>query len=222
MFAGLINQAKSAASHLVLKYVARASVAVPFVIAAGFALAAITVMLVERFGHVMAYWLVAGGLALIGVIASIVVSVKEHEEEVVEQQAAKTDTEELVSDATAQALGADTHRPARRRHDDAGRRGRGAERGALVGTKLAVGSVSRDDRRAVLADRGCAGRRRRCGWTQAERLRRSHAQRAEALKRSRFPRTAADRQVAVVAACASRRTGSEPGKGYVAPTLRSS
>ena len=104
MFAGLINQAKSAASHLVLKYVARASVAVPFVIAAGFALAAITVMLVERFGHVMAYWLVAGGLALIGVIASIVVSVKEHEEEVAEQQAAKTETEEVVSDATAQAL----------------------------------------------------------------------------------------------------------------------
>jgi hypothetical protein len=46
----------------------------------------------------------AGGLAVIGVIASIVVSVKEHEEEVVEQQAAKTDTEVLVSDATAQVL----------------------------------------------------------------------------------------------------------------------
>jgi hypothetical protein len=104
VFAGLINQAKSAASHLILKYVARASVAVPFIIAAGFALAAITVMLVDRFGHVMAYWLVAGGLALIGVIASIVVSVKEHEQEVAEQQATKTDTEEVVSDATAQAL----------------------------------------------------------------------------------------------------------------------
>jgi hypothetical protein len=104
VFAGLINQAKSAASHLVLKYVARASVAVPFVIAGGFALAALTVMLVERFGHVMAYWLVAGGLALIGVIASIVVSVKEHEEEAAEEQAAKTDTEEVVSEATAQAL----------------------------------------------------------------------------------------------------------------------
>jgi hypothetical protein len=104
VFAGLINQAKSAASHLVLKYVARASVAVPFVIAAGFALAAISVMLVERFGHVMAYWLVAGGLALVGVIAAIIVSVKEHEEEVVAEQAAKADTEELVSDATAQAL----------------------------------------------------------------------------------------------------------------------
>ncbi len=75
----MINQAKSEASHLILKYVARATVAVPFVIATGFALAAITVMLVDRFGHVMAYWLVAGGLTLIGVISSIGVSVKEHE-----------------------------------------------------------------------------------------------------------------------------------------------
>ncbi|MFZ0849308.1 MAG: hypothetical protein WAO08_08905 [Hyphomicrobiaceae bacterium] len=104
MFAGLINQAKSAASHLILKYVARASVAVPFIIAVGFALAAITAMLVDRFGHAMAYWLVTAGLALIGVIASIVVSVKEHEEEVAEQQATKTETEGVVSDATAQAL----------------------------------------------------------------------------------------------------------------------
>jgi len=104
VFAGLINRAKSAAGQLVLKYVARASVAVPFVIAAGFGLAAITVMLVERFGHVMAYWVVAGGLALIGVVASIVVSIKEHGEEIAEQQAATTDTEELVSDATAEAL----------------------------------------------------------------------------------------------------------------------
>ena len=104
MFAGLINQAKSAASYLILKYAARASVAVPFVIAAGFALAAVTVMLVERFGHVMAYWLVAGGLALIGVVASVVVSVKEHDEEVAERQASKPDTEKIVSDATTQAL----------------------------------------------------------------------------------------------------------------------
>jgi hypothetical protein len=104
MFAGLINQAKSAASGLVLKYVARASVAIPFVIALGFALAAITVMLVERFGHVTGYWLVAGGLAAIGIVAAITVSVKEHEEEVAEQQAEQSDTGEVVSDATAQAM----------------------------------------------------------------------------------------------------------------------
>ena len=58
MYAGIINQAKSAVSGLVLKYVACASVAAPFVIAAGFGLAAITVMLVERFGHVTAHWFV--------------------------------------------------------------------------------------------------------------------------------------------------------------------
>jgi hypothetical protein len=104
VFAALINQAKSAVSGLVLKYVARASVAVPFAIALGFALAAITVILVERFGHVMAYWLVAGGLAVIGIVAAMAVSVKAHEEEVAEQQAAKTDTQEVVSEATAQAV----------------------------------------------------------------------------------------------------------------------
>jgi hypothetical protein len=104
MFQGLINNAKSAVSGLVLKYVARASVAVPFIIALGFALAATTVMLVDRFGHVTAYWAVAGGLALVGAIAAIIVSAKEREEEVAEQVAERTDTEEVVSDATAQAI----------------------------------------------------------------------------------------------------------------------
>src|SRR4051794_32885995 len=99
-----MNQAKDAVSGLVLKYVARASVAVSFVIALGFALAALTVMLVQRFGHVTAYWLMAGGLAAIGVIAAIAVSVKEHEEEVAEEQAEGSDTQDVVSDATAQAM----------------------------------------------------------------------------------------------------------------------
>lgn len=104
MFAGLINQAKSAVSRVVLQYAARASVAVPFVIALGFALAAIAVMLVERFGHVAGYWMMAGGLAAIGVIAWIVVSVKEHEEEVAEQTDEQADTHEVISGATAQAM----------------------------------------------------------------------------------------------------------------------
>jgi hypothetical protein len=103
MFAGVINQAKSAAIDLVLKYVARASVAVPFFIALGFALAAIAVMLVERFGQVTAYWLLAGGLAAIGGVAAMAVSVKEQEEEVAEQLAEEADTGEVESDA-AQAI----------------------------------------------------------------------------------------------------------------------
>ena len=104
MFAGLINQAKSAVSRLVLQYVARASVAVPFIVAVGFALAAITVLLVNRFGHAAAYAMMAGGLVAIGIVAAIVVGVKEHEEAVAEQQADQTDTQHVVSEATAQAM----------------------------------------------------------------------------------------------------------------------
>jgi hypothetical protein len=99
-----MNQAKAAVSHLVLKYVARASVAIPFVIALAFALAAIAVMIVEHFGHAAGYWIMAGGLAAVGVIAAIAVSLKEQEEEAAEQKAEETDTKEVVSDAAAQAL----------------------------------------------------------------------------------------------------------------------
>jgi MFS family permease len=103
MFRGLINDAKSAASSLVLKYLARASVAVPFVIAIGFALAALAAWLVNRFGHVKGYLLMAGALALIGVIAALAVSFKEHEEEVAEEVAAKADTSNVATEVAAQA-----------------------------------------------------------------------------------------------------------------------
>jgi hypothetical protein len=48
-------------------------IALPFVIALGFALAAISVLLVQRFGDVFGYWMIADGLTLIGVIATIAV-----------------------------------------------------------------------------------------------------------------------------------------------------
>ena len=103
MFRGVINDAKSAISSVILKYVARASVAVPFLIAAGFAVAAITVMLVNRFGYVAGYWMMAGGLAAIGVVAALVVSVKEHEENVADQKAEQADTSNLAADVAKQA-----------------------------------------------------------------------------------------------------------------------
>ena len=61
MFRGLINDVKAAAGSVVTKYAARASVAVPFIIAFGFATAGVTLMLVERFGHRNAYFMVAAG-----------------------------------------------------------------------------------------------------------------------------------------------------------------
>ncbi len=86
MFAGLINQAKAAVGGLVLKYLTRASVAIPFVVALGFAVAATAAMLVQHLGHVTGYWLMAGGLAAVGVIGAIVVSVKEPKEEVADEK----------------------------------------------------------------------------------------------------------------------------------------
>ena len=103
MFRGLINDAKSAASSLVLKYVARASVAIPFVIALGFALAALTVWLVNQYGYVTGYLLMAGGLAAVGVVAALAVSFKEHEEEVADQVAQEADTPSVATEVAAQA-----------------------------------------------------------------------------------------------------------------------
>jgi len=103
MFRGLIDDAKSAAGSLIAKYLTRASVAVPFVVALGFATAAITLMLIDRFGSIAAYWMVAGGFIVIGLAATLVVSVKEHEEEVAEKQAESQDTAGVATDAAAQA-----------------------------------------------------------------------------------------------------------------------
>ena len=69
----------------------------------GFALAAGTVMLVERYGHVFAYWAMAGGLAAVGLVAALAVRVKEHEEEVADEKAEAKDTAEVATEVAAQA-----------------------------------------------------------------------------------------------------------------------
>ena len=104
MFAGLINHAKAAASGLVLKYVARASVAVPFVIALGFALAAITRDAGAALRARDRLLAGGGGPCRDRHRRRHRRGVKEHEEEVAEQQAEQSDTEEVISDATAQAM----------------------------------------------------------------------------------------------------------------------
>jgi hypothetical protein len=119
----------------------------------GFALAATTVMLVERFGHVAAYWFMAAGLAAIGLIAAVVVSAKEDEEELGEQKADAADTQQIGGGATAQAmaqaplamLGALFSAPG------------GATSLLKVGpyrrAQLAAGAAAGDDRAALLAGR---------------------------------------------------------------------
>ena len=103
MFRTLINDAKSAAGAVVGKYAIRVSVALPFLVAAGFGTAAATLALIDRFGAIQAYCFMAGGFAAVGLLAAIAVTVKEQEAEVAEAQAEKTDTADVATDAAAQA-----------------------------------------------------------------------------------------------------------------------
>src|SRR5262245_25464068 len=103
MFRRAIDDVKSAAGSMIARYLARASVALPFLLALGFATATITSMLVERFGSIAGYWMVAGGLTLIGLVAALVVGVKEQEDEVADKRAEASDTAEVGADAVAHA-----------------------------------------------------------------------------------------------------------------------
>lgn len=103
MFRSLISDAKSAAGAVIGKYAIRVSVALPFLVAAGFGTAATTLVLIDRFGSILAYCFMAGGFAAIGLIAALAVTVKEQEEERVDTQEQKTDTADVASDAAAQA-----------------------------------------------------------------------------------------------------------------------
>jgi hypothetical protein len=103
VFRTLINDAKSAVGALIARYLARATVAVPFLAALGFATAATTLTLIEKFGTIAAYWIVAGGFTLIGLGATLAIAVKEQEEEVAEKEAEVADTADIVTEAAARA-----------------------------------------------------------------------------------------------------------------------
>lgn len=103
MFRTLINDAKSAAGAVIGKYAIRVSVALPFLVAAGFGTAAATLVLVDRFGAITAYGIMASGFAAIGLLAALIVTVKEQEEEVADTTAENADTANVATDAATQA-----------------------------------------------------------------------------------------------------------------------
>ena len=100
MLEGVINDARKAASRLIATYLGRAVVAVPFVIAGGFATAAATLWLIEQFGSQLAYWILALVFTVIGLIASVIVAGKE---EKIEQAAAAEQKEAAASGPLATA-----------------------------------------------------------------------------------------------------------------------
>jgi hypothetical protein len=77
VFRRLIDRLKTKLSRVAISYAERAAVTVPFILALGFTIAAVHAMLVEHFGGVIGNWIMAGGLAGLGVIGAIAVKYSE-------------------------------------------------------------------------------------------------------------------------------------------------
>jgi hypothetical protein len=76
MFDSIINRAQHSVESAVLRYVMRVAVAVPFIIAFGFGIAAASTKLVQLYGQSSAYAMIAGsfaglGLILVGILAFV-------------------------------------------------------------------------------------------------------------------------------------------------------
>lgn len=74
MFQAVIERAKGAVDKVVVRYTARIAVAIPFVIALGFATAAATVWLSELYGSLVAYSALAIFFTVVGSVAAVIVS----------------------------------------------------------------------------------------------------------------------------------------------------
>src|SRR5262245_44739988 len=103
MFAAVMNFAKSAAASVIAKTLTRLTVAVPFVVALGFATAAITLMLVDAYGAITAYWIVAGGFTAAGLLAVLAVVLKEQVQEAAEEAEQQSEASDAATEAAVQA-----------------------------------------------------------------------------------------------------------------------
>ncbi len=103
MFRGLIDDAKTAAGDVASRFATRAAVAALFIVAIGFALAAITVQLVNHFGAITAYVMIAGAFAGLGVVGLVVLNLREGKEQEGDAKAEATDTADVASSAAADA-----------------------------------------------------------------------------------------------------------------------
>lgn len=71
MLQALVNRAQHAIDTVVSRFITRAVVAVPFVIAVAFAVAAATVKLSEAYGSATAYVVLAAVFVVVGAIAAV-------------------------------------------------------------------------------------------------------------------------------------------------------
>jgi hypothetical protein len=104
MFQSLINRAQRSIDTLVSRYVARAAVAVPFIVAMGFGTAAASVKLTQVYGNLTAYTILAAAFAGIGLIAAAGIAFSGSGEpassdEPEAEEAAQSDTESNLESA---------------------------------------------------------------------------------------------------------------------------
>ena len=76
MLQAIVDRAQRSIDTLISKYVTRAAVAVPFVVAIGFGTAAATVKLTEEFGGMIAYSILAAAFGAIGILAATAIALR--------------------------------------------------------------------------------------------------------------------------------------------------
>jgi hypothetical protein len=103
VFRGLIDDAKSAVGDVVARYATRAAIGVVFAVAIGFAVSAIVMQLVDRFGAIPALWMIAGGFAVIGIVAVVLEGLREKQQDTADKEAEKHDTEQVAGSAASEA-----------------------------------------------------------------------------------------------------------------------
>lgn len=102
LFQGLFKRAERSIDSAISKFVGRATVAVPLLVAGGFATAALAIKLVELYGHVSAYALMA---VLFTVIALVTMAVVNKESEPAGETSAAADTTEASQEADEESGG---------------------------------------------------------------------------------------------------------------------
>lgn len=107
MFRGIIDEAKAAVHDMLARVATRAAIGVVFLVAIGFAIAALTLQLVERFGAVTASWIVAAGFAAIGLIGLVAAKMhdnRQQERKAEEEQKAEAEEPSLKSATSSAAV----------------------------------------------------------------------------------------------------------------------
>src|SRR3990172_10885195 len=98
MLQGILQRAERKVDSVVAKYIGRATVAVPLVVAGGFATAALTVKLVELYGAVTAYALMAALFAVLSVVTAAVISFDSQSVPEAADQPASEDSAKIAED----------------------------------------------------------------------------------------------------------------------------